>query len=109
MLNETGNHEQDHLPALFFNLPGTIPMRKYSYRANMSMAPDDYAAGLQAVNKPMVILAGSKDEVFSAVSLQKAIMENSNGEVYIVEGATHNGIRHHMKSFKYIAQWFSKR
>ena len=109
MLNETGNHEQDHLHVLSFNLPGTIPKRKYSYRANMSMAPDDYAAGLQAVNKPMVILVRSKDEVFSAVALQKAIMENSNGEVYIVEGATHNGIRHHMKSFKYIAQWFSKR
>lgn len=37
-------------PVLFFNLPETVPLRKYSYRANMSMTPDDYVAGLKAVN-----------------------------------------------------------
>lgn len=108
MLNEISNHEHDGLPVLFFNLPETVQLRKYSYRANMSMAPDDYAAGLKAVNKPIIVLTGSNDEAFSAEALKKAVLENSSGEVYIVEGTSHNGIRHHQRSFEYIARWFAK-
>ncbi len=46
MLNEIGIHSQDSLPVLFFNLPESTPTKKYTYRANMSMAPDDYKQGL---------------------------------------------------------------
>ena len=108
MLNEINIHEYDSLPVLFFNLPETIPLRKYSYRANTSMAPDDYVAGLKAVNKSMLVLIGSKDEAFSADALQKAILENSNGKVQIIDRATHNGVRHNTQSFTFIKGWFSK-
>lgn len=108
MLNEIDNHEYDSLPVLFFNLPESIPLRKYSYRANSSMAPDDYLEGLKAINKPMFVLIGSKDEAFSAEILQKAILENSIGKVSIIEGATHNGIRHNIQSFTFIKSWFLK-
>lgn len=108
MFNEIGDHAYDSLPVLFFNLPETIPLRKYSYRANASMSPDDYVEGLKAVNKPMLVLIGSKDEAFSAEILQKAILENSMGEVSIIEGATHNGVRHNKQSFTFIKDWFSK-
>ncbi len=108
MLNEIGKHEYDSLPVLFFNLPETVTLRKYSYRANVSMTPDDYVAGLKAVKKPLLVLIGSGDEAFSAEALEKAILENSNGDVQIIDRATHNGIRHNTQSFIFIQDWFSK-
>lgn len=108
MLNEIGNHDYDSLPVLFFNLPETVPLRKYSHRANTSMAPDDYVTGLKAVKVPMLILIGSNDEAFSAEELQKAVLENSSGKVHIIDKATHNGIRHNTQSFNFIKDWFSK-
>lgn len=108
MLNDINNHEYDSLPVLFFNFPETIPLRKYTHRANTSMAPDDYVAGLKAVKAPMLVLIGSSDEVFSAEALQKAVLENSLGEVRIIEKATHNGVRHNTQSFNFIKDWFSK-
>ena len=107
MLNEIGNHQQDSLPVLFFNLPETIPLRKYSYRANASMTPDDYQEGLQAIKSPLLVLVGSDDEAFNAEILQKAILENSKGEVKIIQNATHNGVRHDAISYEFIKKWFS--
>lgn len=108
MLNEINNHEYDNLPVLFFDLPETASLRKYSYRANTSMTPDDYVTGLKAVKVPMLVLIGSNDEVFSAEALQKAVLENSSGKVYIIDKTTHNGVRHNTQSFNFIKDWFSK-
>ncbi len=108
MLNEINNHEYDSLPVLFFNLPDAIPLRKYRYRANASMAPDDYVTGLKTVNQPMIVLIGSDDEAFSPEAMKKAILENSNGEVQIINKASHNGVRHEPQSFTFIKDWFSK-
>ena len=107
MFNELNNHEHDNLPVLFFNLPENTPSRKYTYRANMSMAPEDYKEGLKAVNAPMLVLIGNKDEAFNAEALKKAVIENSNGQVQIIEGATHNGIRHDSEAYNFIKKWFS--
>lgn len=108
MLNEIGNHENDSLPVLFFNLPENVPLRKYSYRANKSMTPDDYVSGLKAVNKPMLVLIGSKDEAFSSESTKEAVLKNSKGEIHIIDEATHNGVRHNSQSFALIKEWFSE-
>ncbi len=108
MLNEIDNHGYDSLPVLFFNLPETVPLRKYSYRANASMAPDDYVIGLKAVKKPMLVLIGSQDEAFSAEALQNAVLDNSTGEMKIIDGASHNGVRYNAQSFTFINNWFSK-
>lgn len=108
MLNEIGNHDYDSLPVLFFNLPETIPLRKYSHRANTSMTPKDYVTGLKAVKAPMLVLIGSNDEAFSAEELQKAILENSSGKVHIIDKETHNGVRHNTQSFNFIKDWFSE-
>lgn len=72
------------------------------------MAPDDYVEGLKAVDLPMLVLIGSKDEVFSAEVLRKAVEENSDATVYMVKGALHNGVRHQPESFEYIKKWFSE-
>jgi pimeloyl-ACP methyl ester carboxylesterase len=108
MLNEIDQHEYDNLPVLFFNLHETVPLRKYSYRANKSMTPDDYIAGLKAVNKPMLVLMGSEDEAFSSAATKEAILKNSKGEFQIIDKASHNGVRHNAQSFIFINDWFSE-
>lgn len=108
MLNEIGKHDYDSLPVLFFNLPEAVPLRKYSYQANKSSAPDDYVAGLKAVDKPMLVLIGSEDEAFSATATKEAILKNSKGAFQMVDKASHNGVRHNAQSFIFIKDWFSK-
>lgn len=108
MLNEIGNHDYDSLPVLYFNLPETAPLRKYSYRANRSTTPDDYVAGLKAVNKPMLVIIGSEDEAFSSTATKEAILTNSNGAFQMIDKASHNGVRHNAQSFIFIKDWFSK-
>lgn len=107
MLNETGNHSNDSLPVLFFNLPENFPTRKYTYRANMSMAPEDYKKALRSVYEPMLVLIGNKDEVFNAEAMKKAVTENSQAVIRIIEGTTHNGIRNNPQAFEFIKKWFS--
>jgi pimeloyl-ACP methyl ester carboxylesterase len=108
MLNEIGIHDFDSLPVLFFDLPETVPLRKYSYRANKSMAPDDYVTGLKAINKPLLVLIGSEDEAFSSAATKEAILKNSDGEIQIIDKASHNGVRHNAQSFIFVKDWFSK-
>ncbi len=108
MLNEIGSHENDSLPVLFFNLPEAVNLRKYSYRAHKSMAPDDYVAGLNAVKNPLLVLMGSEDEAFSASETKDAITKNSNAAFHIIDKASHNGVRHNINSFIFIQEWFSK-
>ena len=107
MFNEIGNHSHDSLPVLFFNLPENMPSRKYTYRANMSMAPEDYKDGLKSINVPMLVLIGNKDEAFNAEAIKRAVSENSQAQIQIIEGVTHNGIRHNSQAYEFIKQWFS--
>ncbi len=107
MLNEINMHSHDHLPVLFFNLPESVPLRQYAYRANMGMAPESFKAGLAAVRIPMLVLIGSQDEAFVPEVLKNAVLDNSQADVLMVEGATHNGIRHHPKAFEAVGTWFT--
>lgn len=106
MLNSIGNHQYDGLNVLFFNLPPEMPIRTYSYRANESMSPASYKDGLRAVNKPLLVLVGSKDEAFIASAFEKAVKENSCGEVFVINGVSHDGIRQNAEAMKYVKKWF---
>ena len=108
MLNAIGNTEYNNLPVLFFNLPATMPITKYSYRANESMSPVDYKKGLNAINIPLLVVIGSNDEAFDATKFSSAVTDNSNGEVYVIENETHNGIRHNKKTMEIISVWVNK-
>lgn len=108
MLNSIGIIEHNGLNVLFFNLPTEVPLKSYSYRANESMSPADYKAGLKAVKKPLLVLVGSSDEAFVASAFEPAIKENSKGQVNIVERVTHNGIRHSPEAMKIVREWTQK-
>ncbi len=105
MMNAIGDTTNNNLPVLFFNLPESMPVTKYSYRANESMSPLDYKKGLNAINKPLLVIVGSKDEAFDAAKFTSAVTENSEGKVVIVEGETHNGVRHNKKTMEVISIW----
>lgn len=105
MLNSVGNHDYDSLNVLFFNLPENSPITKYTHRSNMSNAPADYRDGLKAVNKPLLVIVGTEDEVMEAAKFEPAIQQYSDGELLIVDGATHNGIRHSEEAMKKIKEW----
>ena len=72
------------------------------------MAPDDYKKGLHGVHKPLLVLVGSKDDVFNAKAFIPAVKKNSSGEVYIIIGATHDGILKNNNAIKRIKTWAEK-
>lgn len=102
MMNSIGEHQYDGLKVLFFNVPQNAPIKAYTYRANESMAPVDYAEGLKSVREPLLVLVGSRDEAFTASAFENAVKSNSQGEVFVIEGATHNGITEHPESMRLI-------
>lgn len=106
MLNSVGNHEHDSLNVLFFNLPDSASVNKYSYRSYLSMAPADYKEGLRSVKKPLLVIVGSNDEAYIASKYKPAIKMYSDGDVGIIEGATHNGIRHSKEAMDIVSNWF---
>jgi len=106
MFNELGNHSKDSLPVLFFNMPEKMPLRKYTYRANMSMAPEDYAEGLKSISVPALVIIGSRDEAFNAEILKKAVTENSKAKVQIIKEATHSSIKYNKQGFEEVKKWF---
>jgi alpha-beta hydrolase superfamily lysophospholipase len=108
MYNSIGIHKYDSLPVLFFNLPKEMGFNKYTYRANASMAPDDYKGGLKAVKKPLLVIVGSKDEAFVASEFEPAVTKNSEGKVIIIDGATHDGILQNKKAMDEVKKWFLK-
>ncbi|WP_412985685.1 alpha/beta hydrolase [Pontimicrobium sp. IMCC45349] len=105
MLNAIGDTTYNNLPVLFFNLPGEMPITKYSFRANESMSPLDYKKGLNAINKPLLVVVGSEDEAFDATKFTSAVTNNSKGKVAIIEGESHNGVRHNKKTMEAISLW----
>lgn len=109
MLNSIGKHQFDDKKVLFFNVPEGSPIKSYSFRANESMSPFEYKKGLNSVDKPLLVLVGSKDEAFVATAFEKAIKENSKGEVFVIEGANHNGIRENKEALKIVKTWAKRK
>lgn len=108
MLNSIGEHKYDSLSVLFFSMPKEMPLKNYSYRANESMTPADYKTGLGAVKEPLLVLVGSKDEAFVATEFEPVVTKYSHGDIFVIEEASHNGIRHHQKAMQRIKAWTTK-
>lgn len=105
LLNSLGQPELDSLPVLFLNLPATVPLRQCSYRATQSMAPEHLASALRAVCVPLLVVVGSRDEAFTAAAVRQAVAASGRGQAEVVDGATHNGIRHHPQTYRLVHQW----
>ena len=108
MLNELGIHKYDSLKVVFYNLPEQMPLRSYSYRSMQASFPNDYKEALRSIDKPMLVIIGSDDEAFIAKEYPPIFETWSNGKCYIIEGETHNGIRHNAEAMVKVRNWAVK-
>ena len=104
LFNSAGIEGFNGLHTLFFNLPKELPLRSYSYRAMVGMHPADHAPALAAVDKPLLVVVGSKDEAFRADRYQEVVRR---GEVVVVEGASHDGIVEDPRALQAVRCWLA--
>lgn len=108
MLNEYGIHQYDSLKVVFYNLPKQMPIKSYSYRSMNAIYPNDLRQTLKSIASPLITLVGSKDEAFIAEEYPTVIKAYSNGDCFVIENETHNGIRHNEEAIRKIREWSIK-
>jgi pimeloyl-ACP methyl ester carboxylesterase len=82
-------HAFDDLPIMYLNL--TPPM-SYGITAFASMGPRDYRMALAAINVPLLVIVGNKDEVFRGPAYAGVVKQYSHGRSVLVDGATHTSV-----------------
>jgi alpha-beta hydrolase superfamily lysophospholipase len=105
MLNPIGMRWFNGLDTLFFNVPAQFPIHAYSFRAMVSMTPDSHIAALTADRTPLLVIVGSKDEVFYADRFASVISLHQNSKTVLVDGPTHDGIVHSAAALSAAADW----
>ncbi len=105
MLNAVGIRGLNRLDTLFFNMGRGFQVRKYTFRAVASMAPDDYRAALSAGDEPMLVLVGRNDEAFHAEAYPAVIALHRNSRTLLVDGATHDGLTGNASALASAADW----
>lgn len=118
MLNAFGISMFNHLEVIGFRFPVTViegPLGRtatvsYSYRMNASFAPrSDYESDLAAIDKPLLLVAGQKDEAFVAELYEPIISaQTKHGEYAIIPAATHLGVVINQVSFERIVNWLEQ-
>lgn len=102
-LDAVGVHSFNGLRVLFFNLPEGFPVRSYTFRASAGIHPDDHRRALAAVDRPLLLVAGSADEAFKAEFYPEEI--GNAGEVVLVPGANHDGVVGDARALATVAAW----
>jgi pimeloyl-ACP methyl ester carboxylesterase len=105
MLNTFGVTAFNGLGTLYFNVANDKGLLHYSFRAMASCAPLDYHAALTADDKPLLIVAGSRDEAFDAAQYPAVAKLHMHGEAVIVAGETHDGILANPEAIAAAAKW----
>lgn len=94
ILNGLGLHFLDHLPVIVFatgDRPNLTPV--YTHRLLASMNPQDADALLKAVDAPVTLLAGDKDEVFASHTYEETVHASlPQAEVHLLPGIGHVGM-----------------
>lgn len=106
LLNAVGVTPFNGLRIMFFNLPPELPLRSYSYRALLGGTPDDYRKALAAVEVPLLLVVGSRDEAFVASEYEGVMRQWSQGSFALVPDAKHNSLTRDSRAMAHIAQWF---
>jgi alpha-beta hydrolase superfamily lysophospholipase len=96
MLNNIGISRFNALPVISFNMPliardGTETL-VYSYRLINSFGSNNYRRDLAAINKPLLVIAGSADEVNYAEKFKPVISQYTKAQVELLPGVTHMGL-----------------
>ena len=96
MLNSVGIHRFDYLTAIEFNMleearDGTETL-SYSHRLNTAYAPRNYKKDLRAITQPLLVVAGTADEVMFADQYEPVISRYTDVEVKLFQDVTHMGV-----------------
>ncbi|WP_445004140.1 alpha/beta hydrolase [Halomonas mongoliensis] len=94
LFNAVGVDALDGLDVLYMTYPEKRQRERmvltYSWRYAKGFAPPDYAAALESIDVPLLLVAGSEDEVFDAEQYPSIIEEHApGGEVVIKPGYNH--------------------
>lgn len=96
MLNSVGIHWFDYLTAIEFNMleearDGTETL-SYSHRLNTAYAPRNYKKDLRAITQPLLVVAGTADEVMFADQYEPVISRYTDVQVKLFQDVTHMGV-----------------
>lgn len=105
LLNTVGLSHWNDQPVLFFNLPPAIPLRQYSFSASASMSPENFQQGLEAINKPLLVIVGAADETFNVPAFAQVIPSTRNKQLLIAKESSHNGVRHNLDAMDKVSDW----
>jgi alpha-beta hydrolase superfamily lysophospholipase len=105
ILNGFGLHFLDHLPVIVFaagDRPNLTPV--YSHRLLISMNPQNADALLKAVEAPVTLIAGEKDEVFASHTYEETVhASRPDAEVKLLPDIGHVGMSLEPAAFEAIA------
>ena len=109
MLNNLGIRWFNNLPVIEFRMPpevrdGTETLA-YTYRLNKSYAPRDYRKDLGAIATPLLVIAGTADEVFFAEKFKPVISQYTDVQVKLLPGATHLGVAVSLEAQSATREW----
>ena len=107
MLNAVGVTALNSLPVAVCHVTEGARVGQYSFRALASAGPDRYAAGLAALDAPLLLVIGSEDESFHASAYGPVVAAHATvpARVEVVEGVNHNGIHHDPRAVAFVAEW----
>ncbi|MCP4185959.1 MAG: alpha/beta hydrolase [Hyphomicrobiales bacterium] len=115
MLNNVGITRLNYLTAIQFNMPeyvrqgslGHTATLAYSFRLNTSYAPrSDYIKDLARMTKPMLLLAGNKDEAFRFDAYEATLSSHvPDGEYHILDGLGHIGLVSDEITYQSMKSW----
>jgi pimeloyl-ACP methyl ester carboxylesterase len=109
MLNAVGVTGLNALPTMVCHVTEDARVGEYSFRAMASAGPDDYLAGIAALDAPLLVIVGSEDEAFRADEYAPLVAAHARvpGRVEVVDGANHNGVHHDPRAIALTADWLS--
>jgi alpha-beta hydrolase superfamily lysophospholipase len=109
MLSAVGVTGLNALPTAVCHVTEGARVGEYSFRALVSTAPLTHAAGLRALDAPVLVLVGSEDEAFVADAYPSVVEAHARvpARVNVVDGANHNGVHHDPRSVAAAADWLS--
>ncbi len=113
LLNNVGIRSFNHLPVIRFNTPeeardGTETL-SYTYRLNTAYAPKNYKKGLKAITQPILVVAGTADEVSYADQFEPVISQYTDAQVELLAGVTHMGVVVGSETRPVIKKWLEER
>ncbi len=110
MLNAVGVTGLNALTAAVAHVTESARVGEYSFRGLMSAGPQSYAAGVKAIDAPLLLVVGSEDEAFLADEYAPVVNAHVQvpARVEVVEGANHNGVHHDLRAVALVADWLSE-